>query len=50
MSQQATPSDPQELILQTLRTKSCMKQDVYQRTQAMFAEMKEVLHEIAVDL
>lgn len=50
MSQQAPSTDPRELILKTLRTKSCMKQDVYQRTQDMFAELKEVLQAIAIDL
>lgn len=50
MSQHVPPPDPREMILRTLRTKSCMKQDVYQRTQHMFAELKEELQAIAIDL
>ena len=41
---------PRDRILQTLRTKSSMKQDVHRRTIAMFDRMKELLQEIAVDL
>ncbi|MBK8341762.1 MAG: hypothetical protein IPK99_18100 [Flavobacteriales bacterium] len=44
------PPDTREMILGMLRTKSGMKQDVYQRTTALFAEMNEVLKEIAGDL
>lgn len=42
--------DARALILNALRTKSCMKQDVYQRTIAAFEMLKEVLQEIAADL
>jgi hypothetical protein len=45
-----TPTSSRELILSTLRTKSCMKQDVYHRTVSFFEELKEVLQEITVDL
>ncbi|MBK9417185.1 MAG: hypothetical protein IPN62_07755 [Flavobacteriales bacterium] len=45
-----TPNESRESILNTLRTKSCMKQDVYQRTLAFFEDLKEVLQEITVDL
>ncbi|MFN6115122.1 MAG: hypothetical protein ACK46G_04495 [Flavobacteriales bacterium] len=45
-----TTKGPRDLILDTLRTKSCMKQDVYHRTIALFAQLKEVLQEIAMDL
>jgi hypothetical protein len=43
-------SDAKELILGLLRTKSCMKQDVYRNTVEAFALMKEVLQEIAGEL
>lgn len=43
-------SSPRDLILHTLRTKSCMKQDVYHRTMSLFADMKELLQELATDL
>lgn len=42
--------DPRALILDTLQRKSGMKQDVYHRTIALFAELKEVVQEVAVDL
>ena len=42
--------DPRELVLQALRTKSCMKQDIHARTTELFAEFKEVVEEIAMDL
>lgn len=45
-----TPNESRESILNTLRTKSCMKQDVYQRTLAFFEDLKEVLQEITMDL
>lgn len=49
MSKKAAP-DPRSLILEMLRTKSCMKQDVYQSTIALFEMVKELLQEIAIDL
>ena len=42
--------DTRGMILGMLRTKSGMKQDVYQRNIALFAELKEVLREISDDL
>jgi hypothetical protein len=42
--------DPREQVLQALRTKSCMKQDIHVRTTELFAEFKEVVEEIANDL
>ena len=52
MSKKATPRipTPRELIVQALRTKSAMKQDVYRATVELFELMKEVLREIAEDL
>lgn len=44
------PTDARALILNALRTKSCMKQDVYQNTVALFEMVKELLQEIADDL
>jgi hypothetical protein len=44
------PKEQRDRILELRRTKSGMKQDVYQRTVALFDTMKELLHEIAVDL
>ena len=41
---------PRDRILQMLRTKAGMKQDVYKRTITVFDRMKELLQEIAVDL
>ena len=38
------------MILQQLRRKSSMKQDVYQLTTGIFGQLKEVLQEIAADL
>lgn len=50
MNDKTTPPSPRDLIVSALRTKSCMKQDVYQRTLAFFNELKDVLQEITVDL
>ncbi|MBP6699278.1 MAG: hypothetical protein KA175_16785 [Flavobacteriales bacterium] len=50
MSKKNTPTDARTLILGALRSKSCMKQDVYHSTIALFAMMKELLQEIALDL
>jgi len=44
------PADARDLILGMLRTKSCMKQDVYQNTVSLFEMIKELLQEIAQDL
>ncbi|MCB9184804.1 MAG: hypothetical protein H6591_12920 [Flavobacteriales bacterium] len=44
------PSDARGLIVGLLRTKSCMKQDVYRNTIALFDLIKELLQEIAADL
>ncbi len=41
---------PRDLILRMLQHKSGMKQDVYQNIQALFAQLKEVLLEVAEDL
>lgn len=43
-------SEAREMILGLLRTKSCMKQDVYRNTIQAFAQLKDVLQEIATDL
>lgn len=44
------PADARDLILGMLRTKSCMKQDVYQNTVALFEVIKELLQEVAQEL
>ncbi|MBK9177497.1 MAG: hypothetical protein IPM46_14420 [Flavobacteriales bacterium] len=44
------PTDARALIVNALRTKSCMKQDVYHNTVALFEMVKELLQEIADDL
>ena len=41
---------PRELIVQTLKEKSVVKQDVFKNTIAVFADFKVVLKEIAADL
>ncbi|HEX2616812.1 MAG TPA: hypothetical protein VHL57_04670, partial [Flavobacteriales bacterium] len=41
---------PREMILDLLKVKSGMKQDVYHRTTELFVELKEVLQEVAEDL
>lgn len=38
------------LVVQALRTKACMKQDVYHRTMEFFAMVKEVVEEVAIAL
>jgi hypothetical protein len=48
--EEAPRREPRDHILDMLRTKSSMKQDVYRRTMTMFEELKEVLQEVAVDL
>jgi hypothetical protein len=50
MSKQKTAPDARDLILGLLRTKSCMKQDVYRNTAQLFELVKELLQEIAGDL
>lgn len=50
MKKTSSPRAARELVLDVLRVKSCMKQDVYQNTIAFFGMMKEVLQEIAEDL
>ena len=43
-------ADPRRSVLEALRTKSCVKQDVYERTTAMFAMLKEVVASMSDDL
>lgn len=53
MKKQASPPSPpapRDMILQLLRVKSGMKQDVYARTTKVFGELKQVLQDIADDL
>jgi len=50
MSKKPPPPAPRDLILNVLRTKSCMKQDVYYHTVGMFEDLKSVLQELATDL
>lgn len=50
MSDSTVPLTPRDQIVTALRTKSCMKQDVYQATQQLFEQLKDVLLEIALDL
>lgn len=42
--------DPRENVLEALRTKACMKQDVYARITELFDRLKEALVEVAKDL
>lgn len=50
MAQEQAPQASRDTVLQVLRTKSCMKQDVYASTTALFKMMKEVVQQIATDL
>lgn len=50
MGTRKTPADARTMILDAMRTKSCMKQDVYHNTVALFEMVKELLQEIAADL
>lgn len=50
MAQEQAPQASRDTVLQALRTKSCMKQDVFASTTALFKMMKEVVQEIATDL
>jgi len=50
MAKTNTSPDARSLILEALRTKSCMKQDVYHNTMVLFGQVKEVLQEIAEEL
>ncbi|MBX2977863.1 MAG: hypothetical protein KF905_01085 [Flavobacteriales bacterium] len=44
------PTDPRALVIEALCNKSCVKQDIYRRTQEVFALIKEVAAELAVDM
>ena len=44
------PQDPRDMILNMLRTKSGMKQDVYARTIDLFGRLKLTVQEVAKDL
>ena len=50
MSKKASPPKPRDLIVQALRTKSAMKQDVFKATMDLFELTKELLKEIVADL
>lgn len=50
MAKKRTAPDAKALIADLLRTKSCMKQDVHQRTVALFELMKETAAGIAEEL
>jgi len=50
MSDQPAPKDPRDLVLEALRGKACMKQDIFMRTTAFFEELKEAVRAIATDL
>lgn len=49
MSQSLAP-DPRRSVLEALRTKACMKQDVYGRIRDLFTQLKGVCAEVADDL
>ena len=50
MSDDSTTKEYRENVLSVLRTKSCMKQDVYAGIMELFVMLKEVVREIADDL
>lgn len=50
MSKKVQPPTPHELIVQAMRTKSAMKQDVFKAAVDLLATTKEVLREIAAEL
>lgn len=50
MAEGAKKKDPKALIIEVMTGKSGMKQDVYERTKAAMAQMKEVLQELAGEL
>ena len=52
MAQKAKTKEkgPQEQIIEVMAVKSGMKQDVHEKTKAAFAELKEVLQELAGEL
>jgi hypothetical protein len=50
MSQDQQHPDRHAIVVRTLRTKACMKQDVYHRTIALFGMLKEVVEEVATQL
>ncbi len=49
-STEDAPQDPRDMILNMLRTKSGMKQDVYAHTTAVFNQLKTAVQEVADDL
>jgi len=50
MPERPISEDPRTLVLEALRTKGRMKQDVFTRTKAFYAELHHVLLDIAKDL
>lgn len=50
MSKKETTPTPRDLIVQAMRTKSAMKQDVFKATTDLFAELKSTLKDVASDL
>lgn len=44
------PQEPRDMIVDMLRTKSGMKQDVYARTTELFVQLKSAVQEVAADL
>ncbi|MBL7951312.1 MAG: hypothetical protein JNM62_06290 [Flavobacteriales bacterium] len=50
MSKKETTPSPRDLIVQAMRTKSAMKQDVFKATTDLFGQLKSTLKEVAVDL
>lgn len=50
MSEDTSTQDGRENVLRVLRTKSCMKQDVFASTTELFVMLKEVVQEICEDL
>lgn len=50
MSPKPLKPDARSMIMDLLRTKSCMKQDVYQNTTGLFEVLKQVVAEVADDL
>lgn len=50
MSKKEPPPTPRDLIVQAMRTKSAMKQDVFKATTDLFVQLKATLKEVAADL
>jgi hypothetical protein len=50
MSKKESTPTPRELIVEALRTKSAMKQDVFKATTELFAQLKVALRDVATDL